>query len=391
MSDSFREVTSVSWFGRIGRSIGGVLFGIVLILAMVIGLFWNEGRAVTTARSLAEGAGIVQSVSAEAVDPALEGMLVHVTGPVAATAEPRDTTFGVVAAGIRLERQVEMYQWAEHRKSETRTKLGGGEETVTTYTYEKEWSGSANNSGDFKVSDGHSNPGMNYRSESFQIPEATLGAFRLDEAVLGRIGGDETLALDNSMIETVKAGYSGPRAIHVTASGAYVGFDPSSPRVGDYRIGWQIVPLAPISVIGRQTQNGFAPYQTEAGDRLLMVDLGSVAARQMFDEAVTGNKVLTWVLRAVGLILLAVGFALIMGPIGVVADVVPFLGNLVRMGTGAIAVVLAVLVGGVTIAVAWFWYRPLLAVAIILASFAIAWLVSRLGRSRASSPEVVGA
>ncbi len=57
MSDSFREVTSVSWFGRIKRAVGGVIIGLLLIVLMVIGLFWNEGRAVQTARSLAEGVG----------------------------------------------------------------------------------------------------------------------------------------------------------------------------------------------------------------------------------------------------------------------------------------------------------------------------------------------
>ena len=62
MSDSFREVTSVSWFGRIKRAVGGVIFGLILIVLMVIGLFWNEGRAVQTARSLAEGSGAVVSV-----------------------------------------------------------------------------------------------------------------------------------------------------------------------------------------------------------------------------------------------------------------------------------------------------------------------------------------
>jgi hypothetical protein len=71
-----------------------------------------------------------------------------------------------------------------------------------------------------------------------------------------------------------------------------------------------------------------------------------------------------------------------MGPVGVLADVIPFLGSLVRLGTGAIAFVLAVLVGGLTIALAWFWYRPLLAVGIAAAAFAIAILVGRLGRRK---------
>jgi len=380
MSDSFREVTTVSWFSRIRQSIGGVLFGLLLIVAMVVGLFWNEGRAVTTARSLAEGAGLVQSIPADRIDPTLEGRLVHVTGPVVATTEPKDELFGVAAAGIRLERDVEMYQWVERAKSDSKVQVGGREEVVTTYSYDKEWSSSEVDSGRFKQPDGHANPGMNWSSERFQIPQAMLGAFRLEEPVLDRIGGAEKLSLDQGMIDAVKASYTGPRGLHVTADGAYLGFDPSSPRIGDYRLSWRIVPLGPVSVIGRQTADGFSLYQTVAGNRLLMVETGVVSAEQMFADAMTGNAILTWALRIGGLLLLMLGFSMIMGPVGVLADVIPFLGSLARMGTGAIAFVLAVLVGGITIAVAWFWYRPLLSIGIVVAAFAGAFLVSRFGR-----------
>ena len=60
MSDpgyTFTEVTSRSWISRIGQSIVGVLIGLVMVIAAIVVLFWNEGRAIQTARSLAEGAG----------------------------------------------------------------------------------------------------------------------------------------------------------------------------------------------------------------------------------------------------------------------------------------------------------------------------------------------
>ena len=147
MSDTFREVTTVSWFGRIKRSVLGVGIGILLIAGMVFLLFWNEGRAVQTAKSLAEGASAVVSVAADAADPANEGKLVHVSGPVTATAVPQDADFGVAIESVRLVRKVEMYQWIETSKSETKTKVGGGEETVTTYSYSKGWSDDAKDFG----------------------------------------------------------------------------------------------------------------------------------------------------------------------------------------------------------------------------------------------------
>ncbi|TIT06749.1 MAG: hypothetical protein E5W86_29305, partial [Mesorhizobium sp.] len=111
----------------------------------------------------------------------------------------------------------------------------------------------------------------------------------------------------------------------------------------------------------------FEPYQTAAGDALLMVDTDDVPADRMFAEAVSANTLITWLLRAGGLILLTIGFALLLGPIGVIFDVIPFLGSLARLGTGIIAFVLAILVGTTTIAIAWFWYRPVLTAAILAA------------------------
>ncbi|MEP6565361.1 MAG: TMEM43 family protein, partial [Mesorhizobium sp.] len=160
MSDSFREVTSVSWFGRIKRAVGGVVVGLLLVVLMVIGLFWNEGRAVQTARSLAEGSGAVVSVGADSVDAANDGKLVHVSGPVTASDGLADPDFGIAAQGLRLSRTAEMYQWKEESKSETTKKLGGGEETVTTYSYSKVWDDSQIDSSDFKKPDGHQNPPM---------------------------------------------------------------------------------------------------------------------------------------------------------------------------------------------------------------------------------------
>ncbi|RVD74111.1 MAG: hypothetical protein E5V62_07070 [Mesorhizobium sp.] len=382
MSDSFQEVTSVSWFGRIKRAVGGVVFGLILIVLMVIGLFWNEGRAVQTARSLAEGAGTVVSVGVDKIDAGNDGRLVHVTGPVTADSGLADPDFGIQAEGLRLSRSVEMYQWKEDSKSETTKKLGGGEETVTTYSYSKVWDDSQINSSDFKKPDGHQNPPMAIHSRSFQIAEGKLGAFTLDRPVLDRIGGDKEFSLSSSQSAAIEAAYTGAKPINIVDGRIYLGADTTSPALGDYRIGYELAPLGTVSIVARQAGDRFESYQTAAGDALLMVDTGDVPADRMFAEAVSANTLITWLLRAGGLILLTIGFALLLGPIGVIFDVIPFLGSLARLGTGIIAFVLAILVGTTTIAVAWFWYRPVLAAAILAAGVIAAAAVYMLGRSR---------
>ena len=87
-----------------------------------------------------------------------EGKFVHVTGEAATDEVLEDTDFGVSAIAIRLTRKTEMYQWRENQSSQTRKTLGGGTETVTTYSYEKDWSDRAIDSGRFH-DPGHDNPG----------------------------------------------------------------------------------------------------------------------------------------------------------------------------------------------------------------------------------------
>ncbi len=389
MGDTFTETTRVSWFTRIKNSVIGVLIGLVLIAGMVFLLFWNEGRAVQTARSLTEGAGAVVTVGPDKVDAANDGKLIHVTGPVSTTSRPADATFGISVDGVRLVRTVEMYQWKESSKSETTNKVGGGQETVTTYSYAKEWSESAISSSDFKVPDGHANPPMEIRSERFQVPDAKLGAFTLSERVISGLGGEKTLTLSSDMTGAIDAAYSGNKRVTVAENRIYLGFNSTNPAVGDYRISYKVAPLGVASVIGEQRGGGFEAYQTIAGDRLLMVADGAVPADKMFADAQSANAVLTWILRVVGLVLLAVGFGMLLAPLGVVADFIPPLGSLLRMGTGIVAMLLAVVVGFVTIAVAWFWYRPVLSLIVIAVGVAIAAALIFIGRSRAKSAPAV--
>lgn len=383
MSDSFSVTTRKSWFSRIGSSIGGVVIGLLLILLGIVLLFWNEGRAVQTARSLAEGKGIVVSVSSGAVDAANEGKLIHTSGGIATDETLADTGFGIEARGVRLERKAEMYQWVEKSETKTETKVGGGEESVTTYSYSREWVDRPVNSDSFKQPDGHRNPQMTYQGQDFQIARGALGAFTLDKPVLDRISGEEALPVAADRIDAIKAAAGATaKPLSVVDGRIFMGFNPSSPMVGDQRVSYTLVPLGDISVVGRQAGGGFAAYQTQAGDALLMVNRGIVPAEQMFADAESANTVLTWILRVVGLVVLMIAFALIMAPLGVIGDVIPFVGRLVRMGTGLVAFVLAILTGSVVIAIAWFWYRPVLSLIIIGVGVAIAAAAMFLGRNR---------
>ena len=380
--NSYTETTHTSWFRRIQQSITGVLFGLVVLVAAIVGLFWNEGRAVTTAKSLEEGAGIVVSVPAGAVDPANDGKLVHVTGLVSIEAPLHDESIGITANGVRLKRVVEMYQWKESSRSETRKKLGGGEETVTVYTYARDWSASQINSSNFKQPGGRSNPPMAISSATFSAPRGKLGAFTIIENILGRIGSEAPYPVGPQNAETVKVAEMLNKPAQFVDGTIFLGYRPAEPRVGDYRISYRLVGEGEISVVAKQSASTLVGYPTKAGDTIEIVRNGVHSAKEIFADAQAGNTVLTWILRVFGIFVLMFAFSMMMRPIAVTADVVPFIGYIVRKGTGLIAFVLAILVGSVVIAAAWFFYRPLLSIIIVAIGAGIAIAVSYFSKDK---------
>ncbi len=111
--DSFSELTSESWFGRLGGAIKGVLIGIVLFVISFPILWWNEGRAVKTAKGLTEAGGSVVSVTADKLDAANDKKLVHMTALATTDETLQNSEFDVSVPAVRLRRKVEMYQWQQ--------------------------------------------------------------------------------------------------------------------------------------------------------------------------------------------------------------------------------------------------------------------------------------
>ncbi|MDP3401886.1 MAG: TMEM43 family protein [Brevundimonas sp.] len=147
--DRITQTTQRSWFQRLGSALTGVLVGLVMAAVGVVVLSWNEGRSIAQMRGLSEGARMVVSAPLATIDPANEGRLIHLSGLLRVEGRRTDPLSGVSAEGVSLKRSIELYQWSETRRSETRTKLGGGEETVTTYSYARGWSSTPEDSTQF--------------------------------------------------------------------------------------------------------------------------------------------------------------------------------------------------------------------------------------------------
>ena len=418
MADSNTVVTTQSYFSRIGGSIKGIGIGIILFIVAFPLLFWNEGRAVKTAKALKEGAKTVISVESDKIDPANQDKLIHFTGKTATPDMLMDPIFQINYNGIALRRKVEMFQWVENASSETKKKVGGSTETTTTYTYSQEWRETAIDSSNFNQSADHVNPPMNYKAEEFVAKHVTVGAFTLPENMISRISGEQSYAIDEAAAAPVLAAI--PNAYRLLdGTGYYVavgdaigtpaGCAPKvaaaaaqtigtvvnavsnlqnsaqnaqqtgntianaavgttrNPVIGDVRVTFFVIPQQKdVSIIAQQVGNSLASYQITKDRSISMLTSGIKSADEMFTSAQKGNAMMTWILRIVGFFVMYTGLKMVFGPLGVLADVLPFLGSLVRMGTGLLSFLIALPCSLVTIAIAWIFYRPLLGILLLV-------------------------
>jgi hypothetical protein len=383
--NTYSEVSSQSWFGRLGRSFSGILFGLLLILVAIGLLTWNEGRAVKRAKALKEGAGQVVEIAAAPVDAANEGRLVHLSGQADTKAQLTDPAFGVSGRFLKLRRQVEMYQWREQSRSETREKFGGGTETVTTYSYDKGWESGLIDSTRFKQPGGHSNPSrLPYEASTQVASPISLGDFQLSSSLIAEIDDEERLPL-------ILSGEPGgsltlPTGAQLSGNEVYLGANPSAPQVGDTRIWFSVVRPQTVSIISVQRGNSFEPYQASNGNQVELLELGQQSAQQMFAAAQDRNRFLTWGLRVAGFVLMFFGFRLLFGTLRIVAAVVPTLGRLVGGAIGLVAGLLALILSLITIAIAWVFYRPLLGVGLLVAALALSFGLKRARQGQGEDP-----
>lgn len=383
MPDTVSVTSHQSWFARIAKAIVGVLVGLVFCLVAVPLLWWNEGRAVHRARSLAEGARVVIDVPAERVSPENEGKLVHLTALATADGTVSDPDFGIAAPALRLRRIAETYQWRENSSSETRKKFGGGETTTKTYNYRKTWSSDHIDSGNFHDRSGHENPpALAWHSRTTTASLVACGAFALSPELVDKISSSQPRASEPDDERKMAA-----RGFRPADEGYfYKGKDPSDPHIGDVRVRFEVVTPQTVSLVATQRGNSFESFHARAGSDILLLKEGQVSAAEMFRDAQTSNTITTWLIRGGGFLAMFLGLVLVLRPISVFASVVPLFGRMVGAGTALLAALLAAALSLATMALAWVAYRPLLGGGLLLAAVGAVVLIVRSRRLKQVVP-----
>jgi hypothetical protein len=400
---AYQKIQHESYGRRIVASITGVLIGIVMFAIASYVLYWNEGRTIRQSDAILEArAAAVEMYDISKADPSFEGKLIHATGRAETKDILKDAMFGVEANAIKLERDVQYYQWVEKTKTEEKEKLGGGKETVTTYTYEKKWSPGPVNSDNFE------DPNARTRNRNFVAAEVedktiyaadvTFGAYRLPEFIRNSIGNATPVSFElpqpikdefEKRVESVleregEAGGANTRYVHAGGGTVYFGKNPSSPSIGDVRISFTEVKPADISVIAVVRGETFDQFTASNRNKFYEVSMGNVGAEEMFSGAEAANSIIAWVLRGVGVLFVIIGIRLFIGPIAILTAVIPFIGNVIGAGSTLVAFLVGIAWSLILISFAWLRFRPLLgggllAVAVVL--FALSYLRGRARRA----------
>ncbi|MBT8044848.1 MAG: TMEM43 family protein, partial [Verrucomicrobiae bacterium] len=342
--------------------------------------FWNEGRAVKTRKDLNQGAK--QCVSAEAgkIDNANDGKLIHISGKATASGTLTDEQFAVSVEALKLKRKVEMYQWKENADTKTEKKLGGKEVKTTKYSYEKVWAEGRFDSGQFKDPKAPDNPSVAIKSETWSAQPITVGAFTLSPELTQKINNFTAYAAPRPEAELTPID---GRKVQFNNGRYYLGDNPATPVIGDVRVSFLTAMPTDVSVVAQQQGDSFVAFTGDAGTTINMLQVGTHTAAAMFESAQQSNKVMTWILRLVGFVVMFIGFTLVFKPLSVVADVLPIAGDIVGVGTGIVAFLLAAPLSLITIAVAWIFYRPLVGIPLlVLAGVGIFFLVKKIVASR---------
>ena len=385
MPDQFTEVTTKSWGSRLGNSFGAILGSLLIFIGSFVLLYWNEGRV-----DMSNIAKTAVVASADHVDPALDGKLISVTGQVKTSEMIGDKLFLAPGNYLGVMRTVEMYAWQENTSATSDVKVGGSEETKTTYSYKKDWVTNPANSSSFKVPEGHANPSMPYEAETVQASQASIGAYSLTPDKM-ELPGFTALTLTKEMVPTL---------VTPTATGAVMGSgevmtgavmeedttaprlidnaiylgkgNATSPQIGDVRITYKVLrPDLRGTVFGSQSGSSIDTYSKDN------MHLYSLYAGNR-DEAITAMHdsyvMISWVLRLVGFLMMWGGLSGVFAPINVLLDVLPFLGSLSRGAISFITFFVALVLTILTVLISMILHNIFLVLLVAVLGFVAAFL-----------------
>lgn len=313
-------------FGRnLKSSFSGIIFGIILVIASMVGLVWGE--------HLDKNSKILETMpvltAQEAVQKNGESVIVKGTPTITKEIE-----------GVALDEPTLYYH---HTIENLETKLVTEEETeiieedgqdvevtkevtklVDEWVVEKDeakWAG-------FKIGD------INISPENASLSHATLKTIKEE-------GSEET-----KRREIVR-----------------------------------ILPLEDLTVIGLMQSSSI-----KSGDPFI---IANATKDQILEQMISSERTMYWIIKIACLIGLIIGFQLILGPLLTLVGVIPILGSITKFGALAVSIVVALVITVLLSLISKFWYIVIILVVALVAYIIYGSMQKKKGStSKSSEPDL---
>ena len=279
------------WRDRLDpRRLAAYGLGVLLLIGGIGLLAITEQGLIGYRGAVARDGGEVLDLGRDAMpDPALQGRLVRVSGPLVVDGQPRDPDFNLRDDTPRLIRQVAMFQWRQ-------LDLGG------EVRYQMDWVDHPVDSRRFREAAGHTNPtAFPVQGLVFRAGRVRIGRFVLSDALLRALPGSVAVSPQLARLPAnLAATFSTYQDALVTST------RPGAPRLGDLKIDWVAVPLQELTVLARVDGEQLVAAKDLSGGQGYAIAAGDVPLSQMRPKL---PDVPQWVMlrRIVGLLLAILG------------------------------------------------------------------------------------
>jgi hypothetical protein len=265
----------------------------------------------------------------ETVDPAAEGEFISISGELLSEESIGDPLFLKNGAYIVLNREIEMYSWIQGytfgKEPEGNLKKmmdeldaqpeelkGRRGERIGNHSYDKMWSGKPPDSSSFKHPEGHENPSLPLRDESFQVHSAKIGAYRLDMKSLERLPRPSHVSLKPDMF--IPSGNARLENDYIFVGEGTL----QDPEIGDLRIAYTAVKSGSIvTVFGQPNGETVEPYFRNGKQQVRFRAIAG-SREEAIAQIASEQRLLSWThwgFRVTGFVMTWVGLCLFVHPI----------------------------------------------------------------------------
>jgi len=326
-------------------------------------LFWNEGRAVRTAAALDEGLrDVLIPETQEVVFDENNGALVLISGKLDIQDSLKDEKYGISMPSVKMRKIVQVYQWYETEDSVTAGREAADSHVEKSYSYSTDWLDHHVDSSNFASTLGHHNPHKDswpVNSSLVTNSRVKIGGFLLGSDLKEKFGDFKPFTSD---FKPANADFKIYAGLYYHSSNHW------SPEVGDWRVQFSYAGRhgEEFTMVGRQSGREIRPYQTSAGEDILLLRPGLRDVSEVFNSEQWNNRTATWIYRLAGWLVSFLGLSCMSTLLEIFMDQHPLVRRVVSLSITNLHFSVSITVTLFIIGVAWVLYRPLLALLLVL-------------------------